>query len=69
MLPPPLRPSIARRMLLVLGGVFFLTAAVVSSYVEIPKLRAALKPAVAKVEEKARDATVMSAAENQAPKS
>ena len=69
LLPPPLRPSIFRRMLLVLGGVFFLTAAVVSSYVEIPKLRAALKPAVIKVEEKAKDAAVQPAEEKQAPKS
>lgn len=38
LLPPELRPTIRRRVMLVLGGVFFLTAAVVSSIVEIPKL-------------------------------
>ncbi len=38
LLPPELRPSIARRIMLVFGGVFFLTAAVVSTMVEVPKL-------------------------------
>lgn len=38
LLPPPLRPSMARRVMLVTGGLFFLTAAIVSSTVEVPKL-------------------------------
>ncbi len=38
LLPPPLRPSMARRVMLVVGGLFFLTAAIVSSMVEVPKL-------------------------------
>lgn len=38
LLPPELRPSVTRRFFLVLGGLFFLTAAVVSSIVEVPKL-------------------------------
>jgi hypothetical protein len=38
LLPPELRPSVARRGMLVVGGIFFLTAAVVSSIVEVPKL-------------------------------
>lgn len=40
LLPPALRPSVARRTMLILGGVFFLTAAIVSSIVEVPKLMA-----------------------------
>jgi hypothetical protein len=38
LLPPELRPSMARRGILILGGIFFLTAAVISSIVEVPKL-------------------------------
>lgn len=38
LLPPALRPSIARRAMLVAGGLFFLIAAIVSSVVEVPKL-------------------------------
>ena len=38
LLPPALRPSKFRRSLLIVGGLFFLTAAVISSIVEIPKL-------------------------------
>jgi hypothetical protein len=37
LLPPELRPSMARRAILVVGGMFFLTAAIVSSIVEVPK--------------------------------
>jgi hypothetical protein len=53
LLPSELRPSVPRRMMLVLGGLFFLTAAVVSSVVEIPKLvdeinKLGVKPAVVK---------------------
>ena len=38
LLPPQLRPTRWRRMLLVMGGVFFLTAAAVSTTVEGPKM-------------------------------
>lgn len=38
LLPPELRPSVLRRAFLVAGGLFFLTAAAVSSFVEVPKL-------------------------------
>jgi hypothetical protein len=38
LLPKELRPSIARRVALVLGGLFFLTAAIVSSVVTYPDL-------------------------------
>jgi hypothetical protein len=43
LLPPELRPTIRRRGLLVVFGIFFLTAAVVSSIVEIPKLMKEIK--------------------------
>lgn len=59
LLPPALRPSLLRRGMLVLGGVFFLTAAIISSFVEIPKFIEALgvKPAEVKVaDEKAKEA-------------
>ncbi len=53
LLPPALRPSIPRRAMLVLGGLFFLTAAIVSTIVEVPKLMKEIKklntpPAVVK---------------------
>lgn len=38
LLPKELRPSILRRGMLVAGGIFFLIAAFVSSFVEVPKL-------------------------------
>ena len=43
LLPVELRPSIPRRLMLVMGGLFFTTAAVVSTMVEVPKLMNEIK--------------------------
>ena len=43
LLPVELRPTVKRRGMLILGGVFFLTAAIVSTIVEVPKLMKEIK--------------------------